>query len=96
MKEIGIRKVLGASVAAAVSILTKDFLKLVTVSLIIAIPVSWLLTDKWLQNYPYHIYLSWTLFAGGGLMMMVISVATVSFQALKTALSNPVDALRTE
>jgi len=95
-KEIGIRKVLGASVAAAVSILTKDFLKLVTVSLVIALPVAWLLTDKWLQNYPYHIYLSWTLFASGGLMMIVISVTTISFQALKTALSNPVDTLRTE
>lgn len=95
-KEIGIRKVLGASVAAAVSTLTKDFLKLVSISMVIAIPVSWLLTDKWLQNYPYHVYLGWTVFAGGGLMMIVISLATVSFQALKTALSNPVDALRTE
>jgi putative ABC transport system permease protein len=95
-KEIGIRKVLGASVRNVVSILSTDFLKLVFISLFIAIPLSWLAANKWLQNYPYRITLSWELFATGGMLVICIALATVSFQAVKAAVANPVKSLRTE
>jgi putative ABC transport system permease protein len=95
-KEIGIRKVLGASVRNVVSILSTDFLKLVFISLFIAIPLSWLAANKWLQNYPYRITLSWELFATGGILVICIALATVSFQAVKAAVANPVKSLRTE
>lgn len=95
-KEIGIRKVLGASVKNIVRILSTDFLKLVAISLVIAIPLSWLAANKWLENYPYRISLSWTLFAAGSMLVILIALATVSFQAIKTAVANPVNSLRTE
>lgn len=95
-KEIGIRKVLGASVNGVVTILSKDFLKLVFISLVIAIPVAWLVSNKWLENYPYRISLSWSLFASGALLVILIALITVSFQAIKAALANPVKSLRTE
>jgi putative ABC transport system permease protein len=95
-KEIGIRKVLGASVNGVVTILSKDFLKLVFISLIIAVPAAWLVAHKWLQNYPYRIELSWWLFASAGLLVILIALITVSFQAIKAAMANPVKALRTE
>ncbi len=96
IKEIGIRKVLGASVNQIVTILSTDFLKLVTVSLVIAIPLSWLAANKWLENYPYRITLSWTLFVAGSILVIMIALATVSFQAIKAAVANPVKSLRTE
>jgi len=95
-KEIGIRKVLGASVNRVVTILSKDFLKLVSISLIIAIPAAWLVAHKWLDNYPYRISLSWKLFAAGGILVVLIALVTVSFQAIKAAIANPVKSLRTE
>jgi len=95
-KEIGIRKVLGASVNSVVTILSKDFLKLVLISLSISIPLVWLAADKWLQNYPYRIALSWWLFIAGAILVIVIALATVSFQAFKAAIANPVKSLRTE
>jgi putative ABC transport system permease protein len=95
-KEIGIRKVLGASVQKVVTILSKDFLKLVCISLIISIPAAWIVANKWLQNYPYRISLSWWLFASGGILVILIALITVSFQAIKTAIANPVKSLRTE
>jgi putative ABC transport system permease protein len=95
-KEIGIRKVLGASVEGVVTILSKDFLKLVCIALVIAVPAAWLATNKWLQNYPYRITLSWWLFDSAALMVIVIALITVSFQAVKTAVANPVKSLRTE
>jgi putative ABC transport system permease protein len=95
-KEMGIRKILGASVANAVAILTSGFVKLVMISLIIALPAAWVAVDTWLLNYPYHISLNWTIFATGAMLMLLISLVTVSFQALKTALANPVDSLRIE
>ncbi len=96
IKEIGIRKVLGASVNNIVRILSTDFLKLVAVSLLIAIPLSWLAANKWLENYPYKINLNWSLFAAGSTLVIVIALATVSFQAVKAAVANPVKSLRTE
>ncbi len=95
-KEIGIRKVLGASVNRVVSILSKDFLKLVFISLIISIPAAWFVANKWLQNYPYRITLSWWLFASAGILVILIALITVSFQAIKAAIANPVKSLRTE
>jgi putative ABC transport system permease protein len=95
-KEIGIRKVLGASVNLVVTILSKDFLKLVFISLIIAIPAAWFVANKWLQNYPYRISLSWWLFASAGILVVLIALITVSFQAIKAAIANPVKSLRTE
>ena len=95
-KEIGIRKVLGASVQRVVTILSKDFLKLVFISLIISIPLAWMATNKWLQNYPYRITLSWWLFASGGMLVILIALITISFQSIKAAIANPVKSLRTE
>jgi putative ABC transport system permease protein len=95
-KEIGIRKVLGASVNNIVRILSTDFLKLVCISLLISIPLAWLAANKWLENYPYRITLSWALFTAGSLIVIVIALATVSFQAIKAAIANPVDSLRSE
>ncbi len=95
-KEIGIRKVLGASVTGIVSNLSKDFLKLVIISLIVAIPFSWMAASKWLENYPTRITLSWWMFAAAGVFVVLIALATVSFQAIKAAVANPVKSLRTE
>jgi len=95
-KEIGVRKVLGASVSNIASILSTDFLKLVFISLVISIPFAWMVTNKWLQNYPYRITLSWWLFASAGILVILIALITVSFQAIKAAIANPVKSLRTE
>jgi putative ABC transport system permease protein len=95
-KEIGIRKVLGASVKGVVTILSKDFLKLVCIALIIAIPAAWMTANKWLQNYPYRITLSWWLFVSAAIMVIMIALITVSFQAIKAAVANPAKSLRTE
>jgi putative ABC transport system permease protein len=95
-KEIGIRKVLGASVRSIAYILSTDFLKLIFISLIISIPLSWIASNKWLQNYPYRITLGWWLFAAAGLLVILIALITISFQSIKAALANPVKSLRTE
>jgi putative ABC transport system permease protein len=93
-KEIGIRKVLGASAQTIVTLLSKDFLQLVTLSLAVAIPVAWIASSKWLNNYPNRISLSWPLFAGAGALVVALALVTISFQAVKAALSNPVHSLR--
>jgi putative ABC transport system permease protein len=95
-KEIGIRKVLGANVANITGLLSKEFLFLVAVSFIIASPVSWIIMNKWLLNYEYRIPIQWWVFAGTGLLSFIIAIATVSFQAIKAAIANPVKSLRTE
>jgi putative ABC transport system permease protein len=96
IKEIGIRKVLGASVNRVVTILSKDFLKLVFISLVIAIPAAYMAGNKWLQNYPYRITLNWWLFASAAVLVIIIALMTVSFQAIKAAITNPAKSLRTE
>jgi putative ABC transport system permease protein len=95
-KEIGIRKVLGASVTRIATLLSGDFLKLVAISFVIAFPVGWYYMHNWLQDYEYRISISWGVFVFAGLIAAVIAIATVSFQAIKAALANPVRNLRTE
>jgi putative ABC transport system permease protein len=95
-KEIGIRKVLGASVNHVVTILSKDFLKLVIIALIISSPLAYMAAGKWLETFPYRIAISWWLFGGTALLVIFIALATVSFQAIKAAIANPVKSLRTE
>ena len=96
IKEIGVRKVLGASVLNITTLLSKDFLKLVIISLVIASPVAWWAMDKWLQAYSYHIDIEWWVFAGAGLLSVIIAIATVSYQSVRAGLANPVNSLRTE
>ncbi len=96
VKEIGVRKVLGASVAGLTALLSKDFLKLVGIAIIIAIPFSIWILNKWLQHYEYRIDLNWWMMALAGLITIIIALATVSFQAVKAALANPIKSLRSE
>ena len=96
IKEIGIRKVLGASVINITNLLSREFLQLVFIAFFIAAPFAWYLMERWLENYTYRITLSWWIFASAGLLATAIALITVSFQAIKAALANPVDSLRTE
>jgi putative ABC transport system permease protein len=95
-KEVGIRKVLGASITGIASLLSKDFVQLVAIACLIAFPVAWWLMHKWLQNYEFRIVMSWWIFLIAGLMAILIALITVSFQATKAAIANPVKSLRTE
>jgi len=96
VKEIGVRKVLGATVVNLASLLSKDFLKLVLIANGIAFPVAWWATNKWLQEYAYHINVQWWVFGLAGTAAIVIALLTISYQALRAALINPVKSLRTE
>ncbi|WP_462249172.1 ABC transporter permease [Ferruginibacter sp.] len=95
-KEIGIRKVLGASVFNITKLLSKDFLKLVIISILIASPIAWWVMDKWLQDFAYRISITWWVFALAAFIAIVIALITVSSQAIKAAVANPVKSLRTE
>ncbi len=95
-KEIGIRKVLGASVTRISGLLSKDFIKLVLIASLIAFPIAWWIMHDWLKNYEYRIEISWWIFLEAGLLAVLIAIFTVSFQAIKAAIANPVKNLRTE
>ncbi|HKJ31403.1 MAG TPA: FtsX-like permease family protein, partial [Balneolales bacterium] len=95
-KEIGIRKVLGASVTGIVAMLSKDFLKLVGIGFLIATPIAWYAMHRWLQNFAYHIHIGIGVFLLAGILAMVIALATVSWQSIRAALANPVESLRNE
>jgi putative ABC transport system permease protein len=96
VKEIGIRKVLGASVVGVVGLLSRDFIKLVLIANCIAIPLALWGVNRWLQEYAYHIEVGWWIFVAAGIAATGIAFATISYQALKSAVANPVDSLRTE
>jgi putative ABC transport system permease protein len=96
LKEIGIRKVLGASVPQIVIVLSKDFLKLVLIAAIIAFPVAWYSMNKWLLDFAFRINIHWWVFAIAGIIALIIAFATISFQSIKAALINPVKSLRSE
>jgi len=96
IKEIGVRKVLGASVTSITTLLSKDFVRLVAISILIASPIAWYSMNKWLASYPYHIDISWWIFLAAGSMAIFIALITVSFQAIRAALSNPIKSLRSE
>ena len=95
-KEIGVRKVLGASVGSIVTLLSKDFLKLVLTAIVIASPIAWYAMNRWLQDFAYKIDIEWWVFALAGLLAVGIALLTVSFQSVKAALMNPVKSLRSE
>jgi putative ABC transport system permease protein len=95
-KEIGVRKVLGASVADIVSLLNKDYLKLVVIAIVLALPVAQVVMNKWLENFAYKIELQWWLFVLAAIIAISIALLTVSWQSVKAARSNPVKNLRTE
>jgi len=95
-KEIGIRKVLGASTSNIVNLLSKDFLKLVAVSALIAFPIAWFSMHKWLEDFAYRVGVSWRVFLAAGILATLIALFTISFQAIRAAIANPVKSLRTE
>jgi putative ABC transport system permease protein len=96
IKEIGVRKVLGASVSNIVMLLSKDFIKLVLVAFLIASPVAWFVMNNWLSDFAYRINISAWIFIAAGLLAVIIALATISFQAIRAAIANPVKSLRTE
>ena len=96
IKEIGIRKVLGASVAQITQMLSTDFLRLVAIACLVAFPASWWATNKWLQSFAYRTTIHWWIFALAAACALLIAVITLSFQAIKAAIANPVKNLRTE
>jgi putative ABC transport system permease protein len=95
-KEIGIRKVLGASVAGIASMLSKDFLGLVGISILIATPLSWWAMHKWLQDFAYRMEIGWLLFAEAGILTLLLAAITIVSQAVKAAIANPTESLRAE
>jgi putative ABC transport system permease protein len=96
IKEVGVRKVLGASVSSITTLLSKDFIRLVIIAIFIASPIAWYAMQQWLSGYHYHIQISWWIFLGAGMMAIVIALFTVGFQAIKAAIANPVTSLRSE
>lgn len=95
-KEIGIRKVLGASVNSVVLLLTREFLNLIVIALLLAFPLGYFVMNRWLQGFSYQVNISWWVFGLAGILLVIISLATTSFQAIRAALANPVKSLRTE
>jgi putative ABC transport system permease protein len=95
-KEIGVRKILGASLSSIASLLSVDFLKLVLLAILIGSPIAWWAMHSWLQNFAYHIHIQWWMFASAGFLAVIIAIITVSYHALKAALTNPVKSLRSE
>src|SRR5699024_2185317 len=95
-KEIGIRKVLGASVTQIIALLSKDFVVLIAIAFAIAVPIAWIFMNKWLQNFAYHTGLSWWIFVVSGVAMLVIALIILSLRAGAAARANPVKSLRAE
>jgi putative ABC transport system permease protein len=95
-KEVGIRKVLGASVRSITFLLSKDFMRLVTIAFVISIPAAWYLAINWLQEFAYRTTLDWTLFAVAALLMILVTNAAIAYQSIKAAVANPVNSLKVE
>jgi len=95
-KEIGIRKVLGASVQNVVLSLSKEFIRLITVALVIAFPIAWYAMNKWLQDFAYKTAINWWIFALAASVILIITFITISYQAIKAAIANPIKSLRSE
>ena len=95
-KEIGIRKVMGASVSQIVSMMSTEFVKLVLIAFVIAVPVAWYCMTKWLEGFSYKTPIEWSIFVLAGLIALTIAMVTISFESIKSAISNPVDSLRSE
>jgi putative ABC transport system permease protein len=95
-REIGIRKVLGSSVSGIVQLLSKEFVKLVAIAFVLAVPIGWWAMHKWLEGFAYRIDINWIIFAKAAGIALLITVVTMSFQAIKAALANPVQSLRSE
>ena len=95
-KEIGVRKVLGASVANLVYLLSSGVTRLILIAIVIAVPLSWYAVNKWLAGFAYHIQVSWLLFAGASLAVMAMAWVTVSYESIKAAIANPVKSLSNE
>jgi putative ABC transport system permease protein len=95
-KEIGIRKVLGASVVTLTGLLAREFILLVLAAFVIASPIAWFAMNKWLQDFAYRINISWWIFLLTGLLALIIALLTVGFQTVKAAITNPIKSLRTE
>ena len=96
IREIGIRKVLGASVSGIVAMLSKDFIKLVLIASVLAIPVAWWLMNNWLSDFAYRTKIYWWVFVAAGALALLVALFTVGLKALKAAITNPVKSLRTE
>jgi putative ABC transport system permease protein len=96
VKEIGIRKILGANIQSIVQLISKDFIRLIIVASLIAFPVAWFAMNKWLQDFAYRINISWWLFILSAAIALIIAIATISIQAVKAAIANPINSLRTE
>ena len=96
VKEIGIRKTLGATVSGIATLLSKDFVKLVFIAIIIGVPIAWWAMNKWIENFASRTDISWWMFALAGLIAVFIALVSVSFQAIKAAMANPVNSLRAE
>jgi putative ABC transport system permease protein len=96
IKEIGIRKVLGAKVAGIVAMLSKDFAKLVLIAALIGFPVAWWAMNRWLESFAFRIQVSWWVFVIAGLLTITVALLTVTLQAVKAAIANPVKSLRSE
>uniref|UniRef100_UPI003743F63A ABC transporter permease n=1 Tax=Mucilaginibacter pankratovii TaxID=2772110 RepID=UPI003743F63A len=96
VKEIGVRKVLGASVPQIVGELSRDFLKLVILAAIISLPVAWYAMNKWLLDFEFRISISWWILVMAGVVALIVAFVTISFQSIKAALANPVKSLRSE
>jgi len=96
IKEVGIRKVLGATAGNIVYLFSREFVVLIAIAFVVAAPVAWYFMHRWLQDYVYRINISWWLFAAGGLVSIIIALITISFQAIRAAIANPVKSLRTE
>ena len=95
-KEIGIRKVLGASIAGITAMLSLDFIKLVLIAILIALPAGWLLMNQWLREFAYRVNVNWWIMALAAFIALFIALLTIGYQSIKAALSNPVNSLRSE